>query len=60
MSLREHESGSDRIAEAVTDLDVELIVNVQGDEPFVQKSPWLNLIAAFKIRKFRLLRLCTG
>lgn len=26
-------SGSDRIAQAVADLDVELIVNIQGDEP---------------------------
>jgi len=47
MSIREHESGSDRIAEAVTDLDVDLIVNVQGDEPFVQKEPLADLIAAF-------------
>jgi len=47
MSNREHESGSDRIAEAVADLDVDLIVNVQGDEPFVQKEPLADLIAAF-------------
>ena len=38
MSIKEHESGSDRIAEAASDLDVELIVNVQGDEPFVKKN----------------------
>lgn len=30
-----HPSGSDRIAEAVKDLDVNVIVNIQGDEPFV-------------------------
>jgi 3-deoxy-manno-octulosonate cytidylyltransferase (CMP-KDO synthetase) len=47
MSKREHESGSDRIAEAVADLDVELIVNVQGDEPFMQKQPLADLLAAF-------------
>ena len=37
MSKKNHESGSDRIAEAATNLDVDIIVNVQGDEPFVQK-----------------------
>jgi 3-deoxy-manno-octulosonate cytidylyltransferase (CMP-KDO synthetase) len=47
MSIREHESGSDRIAEAIADLDVDLIVNVQGDEPFMQKQPLEDLLAAF-------------
>ena len=31
MSKKEHESGSDRIAEAATDMDVDIIVNVQGE-----------------------------
>jgi 3-deoxy-manno-octulosonate cytidylyltransferase (CMP-KDO synthetase) len=48
MSLREHESGSDRIAEAAADLDIDIIVNVQGDEPFVQKQPLEQLLAAFQ------------
>lgn len=48
MSLRPHESGSDRIAEAVSDLDVDVIVNVQGDEPFIQKKPLQDLLLAFK------------
>lgn len=30
-----HPSGSDRIAEAIGDLDVEVVVNIQGDEPFI-------------------------
>jgi len=30
-----HPSGSDRIAEAVKDLKVDIIVNIQGDEPFI-------------------------
>ena len=30
-----HPSGSDRIAEAVKDIDVGVIVNIQGDEPFI-------------------------
>jgi 3-deoxy-manno-octulosonate cytidylyltransferase (CMP-KDO synthetase) len=47
MSVREHESGSDRIAEAVAGLDVDVIVNVQGDTPFVKKEPLRKLIAQF-------------
>jgi 3-deoxy-manno-octulosonate cytidylyltransferase (CMP-KDO synthetase) len=47
MSRKEHESGSDRIAEAVQDLDVDVIVNVQGDEPFMQREPLSALVSAF-------------
>lgn len=47
MSIREHESGSDRIAEAITDMDVDIVVNVQGDEPFVQKEPLQKLLNTF-------------
>lgn len=48
MSLRLHESGSDRIAEAVADMEVDIVVNVQGDEPFVQKEPLQKLLAIFE------------
>ena len=37
-SIKDHESGSDRIAEAVQDMKVDLVINVQGDEPFIDKS----------------------
>jgi 3-deoxy-manno-octulosonate cytidylyltransferase (CMP-KDO synthetase) len=47
MSIKEHESGSDRIAEAVADTDVDIVVNVQGDEPFVQKEPLEKLLQTF-------------
>ena len=47
MSKKNHESGSDRIAEAAVELDVDIIVNVQGDEPFVQKDPLEKLLATF-------------
>src|SRR6267154_6769302 len=33
MSIRPHESGSDRIAEAVADMEIDIVVNIQGDEP---------------------------
>ncbi|WP_343304752.1 3-deoxy-manno-octulosonate cytidylyltransferase [Chitinophaga niabensis] len=49
MSKREHESGSDRIAEAVENmLDVEIVVNVQGDTPFTQKEPLEKLLKVFE------------
>jgi len=47
MSIKEHESGSDRIAEAIAGMDVDIVVNVQGDEPFVQKDPLEKLLAVF-------------
>ena len=48
MSLRSHESGSDRIAEAIEQLDVDLVVNVQGDEPFVKRAPLEKVLACFE------------
>jgi 3-deoxy-D-manno-octulosonate cytidylyltransferase len=45
-SSQEHPSGSDRIAEAILDLDVDVVVNVQGDEPFVDISPLEKLLTA--------------
>lgn len=47
MSSKEHESGSDRIAEAAAQLEVDIIVNVQGDEPFVKKEPLKKLLNVF-------------
>ena len=47
MSYEQHESGSDRIAEAVKDLEVDIILNVQGDEPFVNKESLQELLAVF-------------
>jgi len=46
-SREKHESGSDRIAEAVRDMDVDLILNVQGDMPFVKKAPLAKLLDVF-------------
>ena len=48
MSLRQHESGSDRIAEAVADMHTDIVVNVQGDEPFVQAAPLQKLLNVFE------------
>src|SRR5215813_8418372 len=48
MSKNDHESGSDRIAEAVEELDVDIVVNVQGDTPFIQKQPLYKLLQVFE------------
>ncbi len=47
MSNTSHECGSDRIAEAVANLDVDIVVNVQGDEPFTTKADLQPLIDVF-------------
>jgi len=47
MSKKEHESGSDRIAEAAAAMDADIIVNVQGDTPFIKKAPLQKLVAQF-------------
>ena len=48
MSREEHETGSDRIAEAVADLDVDIVVNVQGDEPFTEGESLAKLLKVFR------------
>ena len=48
MSLKEHECGSDRIAEAVENIDVDIVINVQGDEPFIDEESLSKLIQVFK------------
>ncbi|WP_153800230.1 3-deoxy-manno-octulosonate cytidylyltransferase [Foetidibacter luteolus] len=48
MSRKQHESGSDRIAEAVASMQVDIVVNVQGDEPFVKKEPLKKLLNVFE------------
>ena len=48
MSKNEHESGSDRIAEAIVDMDVDIVINVQGDEPLIDKESLAKTIEVFK------------
>ena len=48
LTSEKHQSGSDRIAEVVKNRDYDLIVNVQGDEPFIQIDPLKELIRAFE------------
>ena len=48
MSIKKHESGSDRIAEAIENIDCDIVVNVQGDEPFVNIEPLVDLLNVFR------------
>lgn len=43
-----HETGSDRIAEAVQNINCDIVINVQGDEPFLKSEPLKQLIKVFK------------
>lgn len=47
MSIREHDCGSDRIAEAVENMDVDVVVNVQGDEPFTERQSLEKVLDVF-------------
>ena len=48
MSKTEHQSGSDRIAEAAAHIDCDIVVNVQGDEPFTEGESLKKLIRVFE------------
>jgi len=51
MSKKQHECGSDRIAEAVENMDVDIVINVQGDEPFIDTESLSKLVDLFKADK---------
>ena len=48
MSIKEHECGSDRIAEAVENIEADIVINVQGDEPFIDTVSLSKLVDVFK------------
>ena len=47
MSIGNHESGTDRIAEAVQSIETDIVLNVQGDEPFIDGELLGKLLNAF-------------
>jgi len=53
MSKEDHASGSDRIAEAIENIEVDVVVNIQGDEPFISKEPLVDLLACFNDPKIQ-------
>lgn len=44
----DHDCGSNRVAECVTQLNADVVINVQGDEPFISKQALASLIDSFK------------
>jgi len=48
LTSKKHHSGTDRIAEVCSKIECDLVVNIQGDEPFISKEPLQKLISAFK------------
>src|SRR5690606_16407086 len=48
MSKQEHQSGSARIAQAAEEIDVDIVVNVQGDEPFTERESLEKVLKAFE------------
>ena len=48
MSKREHKCGSDRIAEVAAETDADIVVNIQGDEPFIHRQSLTDLLSVFK------------
>jgi len=47
MTHPDHLSGTDRVAEVVKDMDVDLILNIQGDEPMLDPSIINQLVECF-------------
>ena len=47
-SLKSHNTGTDRIAEFADKFNSDIIVNVQGDEPFISKDDLISIINEFK------------
>ena len=47
-STQTHQSGTDRIAEAAKKIDHDIVVNLQGDEPFINIDAINNLISSFE------------
>ncbi len=48
MSQKEYDCGSDRIAEAVAEMEVDIVVNVQGDEPFTERASLAAVLEVFE------------
>jgi 3-deoxy-manno-octulosonate cytidylyltransferase (CMP-KDO synthetase) len=47
MTRKEHPSGTDRVAEAVAHMDVDVVINIQGDEPLIEGRMIDQLVSAF-------------
>ena len=59
LTSKKHQSGTDRIAEAAIDIDCDIVVNLQGDEPFINKIALEELIKSFDDPKVKMASLMT-
>ena len=48
ISTEQHETGTDRIAEFAKDIEADIIINIQGDEPFIHQKSLRDLIHVFE------------
>ena len=48
LSEEDHETGTDRVAEYADNFDCDIIINIQGDEPFIQKKNLQIILSEFK------------
>jgi len=59
MSKRTHESGSDRIAEAAEDMECDIVLNIQGDTPFIKREPLEKLLNVFRAHDGELVKVAS-
>ena len=59
-SRKIHQSGTDRIAEAAKEIDHDIVVNLQGDEPFINIDAINNLILSFEDNTVKMASLMTS
>ncbi len=48
ISKKRHETGTDRIAEFAGEIEADIIINIQGDEPFIHQKSLRELIRVFE------------
>jgi len=48
MTRSDHQSGSDRLAEAMADVDCDIVVNIQGDEPLIDPQAIQAVVSPFQ------------
>lgn len=58
MTKSTHESGTDRVVEAVSKIDCDLIVNVQGDEPFINPNTIKKLFESIQNKNVSMSSVC--
>ena len=59
LTSKEHQSGTDRIAEVAESLDCDIIVNVQGDEPLINQKVLTSLLQIFEDSSIQIASLMT-